>query len=181
MLIVLLGYFTRLLQQAGSGMSEKYPVTAAVRVLRAAKVDFTPHLYDYEEKGGTAVSARELGVPEHCVIKTLVMEDERKQPLLVLMHGDCEVSTKNLARLLGVKTIAPCAPDVANRHSGYLVGGTSPFGTRRTMPVYVEASVLELPQIYVNGGKRGFLVCISPRELIRVLGAISVSVAIPRE
>ncbi|MBE9609828.1 aminoacyl-tRNA deacylase [Chitinilyticum piscinae] len=158
-------------------MSAKFPVTAAVRVLRAAGVEFGQHLYEYEEKGGTAVSSRELGVDEHAVIKTLVMEDERRQPLLVLMHGDCEVSTKNLARLLGVKTIVPCSPEVAGRHSGYMVGGTSPFGVRRAMPVYVESTVLDLPQIYINGGKRGFLVSMRPDVLVRVLGAQAVNVA----
>jgi len=125
---------------------EKYPVTPAIRVLRQHKVDFSHHPYDYEEHGGTAVSSRELGVDEHCVIKTLIMEDETKRPLIVLMHGDREVSTKNLARLIGVKTITPCSPDVANRHSGYMVGGTSPFGSKKTMPVYVQASILELTE-----------------------------------
>ncbi|SFN34047.1 Cys-tRNA(Pro) deacylase [Formivibrio citricus] len=159
-------------------MSEKIPVTAAIRVLRQGKVCFTEHLYAYEDKGGTAVSARELGVDEHAVIKTLVMEDERKQPLVVLMHGDCEVSTKNLARLLGVKTIAPCAPEVANRHSGYLVGGTSPFGTKKAMPVYMERSILQLDKIYLNGGKRGFLVGMNPADAERILKPVLVDVAI---
>ncbi|GAA5785004.1 Cys-tRNA(Pro)/Cys-tRNA(Cys) deacylase [Chitiniphilus shinanonensis] len=160
-------------------MSEKAPVTAAVRMLRQHKVVYTEHLYEYEEKGGTAVSARELGVPEHDVIKTLVMEDDAKQPLLVLMHGDCETSTKNLARLLGRKTIQPCAPEVANRHSGYLVGGTSPFGTRKAMPVYMERSIADLPRIYLNGGKRGFLVGLSPADAIAVLKPTLVDIAIP--
>ncbi|MBI3149482.1 MAG: Cys-tRNA(Pro) deacylase [Betaproteobacteria bacterium] len=148
---------------------EKTPVTSAVRVLRAHQVEFTHHLYNYEEKGGTAVSARELGVDEHAVIKTLVMEDERKEPLVVLMHGDREVSTKKLARLLGVKTVQPCTPAVADRHSGYQVGGTSPFGLRRAMPVYLEASIAELPYLYINGGKRGYLVGMKPADLLRVL------------
>lgn len=148
---------------------EKTPVTSAVRFLRAHQVEFTHHLYNYEEKGGTAVSARELGVDEHAVIKTLVMEDERKEPLVVLMHGDREVSTKKLARLLGVKTVQPCAPAVADRHSGYQVGGTSPFGLRRAMPVYLEASIAELPYLYINGGKRGYLVGMKPADLLRVL------------
>jgi len=156
----------------------KSPVTAAVRVLRQAGVSFGEHPYGYEEKGGTAVSARELGVDEHCVVKTLIMEDERKAPLVVLMHGDRQVSTKELARVIGVKSVAPCAPDTAQRHSGYLVGGTSPFGTRKQMPVYVEESILSLPLIYINGGSRGFLVSIDPAELVRVLKAVPVTVAI---
>ena len=148
---------------------DKHPVTAAVRVLREHGVAFTHHPYEYEERGGTAVSARELGVPEHAVIKTLVMEDDGKRPLVVLMHGDREVSTKNLARQLGVKTIAPCEPTVADRHSGYQVGGTSPFGTRRAMPVYMQRGIADLPYLYVNGGRRGYLVGMAPAELVRVL------------
>jgi len=148
---------------------EKFPVTAAVRVLREHGVDFTHHPYEYEERGGTAVSARELGVDEHAVIKTLVMEDDAKKPLVMLMHGDREVSTKNLARHLGVKTIAPCDPATADRHSGYQVGGTSPFGTRRAMPVYLQRTVAELEYVYINGGRRGYLVGMPPAELIRVL------------
>ncbi|MCL2309648.1 MAG: Cys-tRNA(Pro) deacylase [Proteobacteria bacterium] len=157
---------------------DTYPVTAAVRALRAHKVPFAPCLYTYEAHGGTTVSARELGVPEHSVIKTLVMEDDGKKPLIVLMHGDYEVSTKQLARLLHVKTIHPCAPDVAEKHSGYQVGGTSPFGTRKTLPVYMEHSITDLPTIYINGGKRGFLVAITPADLIRVLQPTLVEVAI---
>ncbi|MBI3530731.1 MAG: Cys-tRNA(Pro) deacylase [Betaproteobacteria bacterium] len=157
---------------------EKTPVTAAVRELRANKVEFTDHLYDYEEKGGTAVSARELGVPEHTVVKTLVMEDDDRNPLVVLMHGDLKVSTRELARIIGVKTIAPCNPDAANRHSGYVVGGTSPFGTRKRMPVYMEETILELPKIYINGGKRGYLVGIAPREVVRMLAPKMVKVGI---
>lgn len=157
---------------------EKTPVTPAVRQLRAEKVNFGDHPYAYEEKGGTAVSARELGVDEHCVIKTLVMEDERKNPLIVLMHGDMQVSTKELARAIGVKLVAPCSPDSAQRHSGYLVGGTSPFGMRRPMPVYMEASIAGLDRIYINGGKRGYLVSMAPGELIRVLKPIPVTVGI---
>lgn len=148
---------------------EKHPVTNAVRALREAGVAFTHHPYEYEERGGTAVSARELGVPEHAVIKTLVMEDDAKRPLVVLMHGDREVSTKNLARQLGVKAIAPCEPAVADRHSGYQVGGTSPFGTRRAMPVYMQRTIGDLPYLYVNGGKRGYLVGMTPADLVRVL------------
>ncbi|MCC7040859.1 MAG: Cys-tRNA(Pro) deacylase [Burkholderiales bacterium] len=150
-------------------MKERHPVTQAVRVLRDNAVAFTHHPYTYEERGGTAVSARELGVDEHAVIKTLVMEDDARRPLIVLMHGDREVSTKNLARALGVKTISPCDPATADRHSGYQVGGTSPFGTRRTMPVYLQRSIADLPRIYINGGKRGYLVGMTPADLIRVL------------
>jgi Cys-tRNA(Pro) deacylase len=157
---------------------DKSPVTAAVRQLRAEKVNFTDHPYAYEEKGGTAVSARELGVDEHCVIKTLVMEDENKNPLIILMHGDLQVSTKELARVMGVKQVSPCNPDTANRHTGYVVGGTSPFGTRRRMPVYMEAGIADLDRIYINGGKRGYLVSMIPDELIRVLGPIQVTVGI---
>jgi Cys-tRNA(Pro) deacylase len=159
---------------------EKHPVTAAVRALRGHGVDFTHHPYAYEERGGTEVSARELGVPEHAVIKTLVMEDDTKRPFVVLMHGDREVSTKALARFLGVKTVTPCAPAVADRHSGYQVGGTSPFGTRRAMPIYMERSIAGLPYVYVNGGRRGYLVGMVPAELSRVLQPILVDVAIER-
>ena len=154
------------------------PVTPAIRVLRGAGVPFTEHRYRYEERGGTRVSARELGVDEHAVVKTLVMEDDARAPLLVLMHGDLEVSTKQLARAIGRKHVEPCTPDVANRHSGYLVGGTSPFGTRKAMPVYVERTILELPRIYVNGGARGFLVGIAPDDLVRVLHPTLVDVGI---
>jgi Cys-tRNA(Pro) deacylase len=157
---------------------DKTPVTAAVRALRAAGVNFTEHPYTYEDKGGTAVSARELGVDEHAVVKTLVMEDERKNPLVVLMHGDRQVSTKELARISGVKSVGPCAPETALKHSGYQVGGTSPFGTRKVMPVYLEETILELPRIYINGGKRGFLVGIDPREVVRLLRPVLVRVGI---
>jgi len=157
---------------------DRYPATVAVRVLREQNVAFTHHPYTYVERGGTDVSARELGVPEHAVIKTLVMEDDRGNPLVVLMHGDREVSTKNLARLMGVKSVTPCAPMVADRHSGYQVGGTSPFGTRRAMPVYMERSVVELPYIYINGGRRGYLVGMMTTELIRVLKPILADLAI---
>ncbi|WP_291995427.1 Cys-tRNA(Pro) deacylase [Candidatus Accumulibacter sp. ACC003] len=157
---------------------ERLPVTQAIRVLRAARVAFTDHPYAYEEHGGTAVSSRELGVDEHAVIKTLVMEDEGKRPLLVLMHGDRDVSTRQLARHIGVKTIVPCSPAVANRHSGYLVGGTSPFGTRKAMPVYLERSILELDTIYINGGRRGYLVGIAPQVLVDVLKANLVDVGV---
>jgi Cys-tRNA(Pro) deacylase len=157
---------------------EKFPVTPAIRMLRAEKVAFSEHRYPYEEKGGTAVSARELGVDEHAVVKTLIMEDERKNPLVVLMHGDCQVSTKELARIMGVKLITPCTPDTAGRHSGYLVGGTSPFGTKKLLPVYMEESIMVLPKIYLNGGKRGFLVGLAPAEVVRLLKPVLVSVAI---
>lgn len=156
----------------------KSPVTAAIRMLRQAGVSFGEHPYTYEEKGGTAVSARELGVPEHSVVKTLIMEDETKAPLVVLMHGDKQVSTKELARQIGAKSVTPCAPDTAQRHSGYLVGGTSPFGTRKPMPVYLEEGILALPLIYINGGSRGFLVSLAPAELVRVLKPTVVQVAI---
>jgi Cys-tRNA(Pro) deacylase len=154
------------------------PVTPAVRVLRGAGVPFTEHLYRYEEHGGTRVSARELGVDEHVVIKTLVMEDDSRAPLFVLMHGDLEVSTKQLARAIGCKHVEPCKPDAANRHSGYLVGGTSPFGTRKAMSVYVERTILDLPRIYINGGARGFLVGMAPADLVRVLNPTPVGVGI---
>jgi Cys-tRNA(Pro) deacylase len=153
------------------------PVTNAIRVLREHRVAWTDHPYAYEERGGTAVSARALGVDEHACIKTLVMEDDARRPMIVLMHGDREVSTKNLARALGVKSVRPCPPDVADRHSGYQVGGTSPFGTRRTMPVYVQRTIADLPYLYVNGGRRGYLVGMSPSELIRVLAPTLVDIA----
>jgi Cys-tRNA(Pro) deacylase len=157
---------------------EKTPVTAAIRQLRSEKVEFSDHLYNYEEKGGTAVSSRELGIDEHAVIKTLVMEDDNRKPLIVLMHGDLHVSTKELARIIGVKQVLPCTADAANKHSGYLVGGTSPFGTRHLMNVYMEESIASLPKIYINGGKRGYLVGLSPAELVRVLKPQLVTVGI---
>lgn len=156
---------------------DNLPVTAAIRVLRAEKVAYVPHVYDYEEKGGTSHSAACLGVDEHEVVKTLVMEDDAKRPLVVLMHGDRQVSTKALARHIGAKSVQPCQPAVADRHSGYQVGGTSPFGLRRAMPIYVEASIAELPRIFVNGGRRGMLVELDPRELVRVLRPELVQVA----
>lgn len=159
-------------------MSRVAPSTNATRLLRAQGVAYTEHLYRYEDKGGTAVSARELGVDEHAVVKTLVMEDERGEPLLVLMHGDRQVSTKALARARGCKSVSPCRPEVAERHSGYQVGGTSPFGTRRAMPVVLERSILDLPRLYVNGGSRGFLVGLAPADLARVLSPELVDVAI---
>ncbi|WP_028534689.1 Cys-tRNA(Pro) deacylase [Paludibacterium yongneupense] len=157
---------------------DKSPTTQAVRVLREHAVDYTAHSYKYEAQGGTRVSARELGVDEHCVIKTLVMQDETGKPLIVLMHGDREVSTRNLARQIGARHIEPCAPAVADRHSGYQVGGTSPFGTRHPMQVYMEAGIANLPRLFINGGKRGFLVGMTPAELIRVLQPVVVDVAV---
>ena len=157
---------------------EKTPVTPAVRVLREAKVTFTDHLYTYEEKGGTAVSARELGVAEHSVVKTLVMEDDLKNPLIVLMHGDRQVSTRDLARIIGARSITPCSPGVAQKHTGYLVGGTSPFGVRKQMQVYLEATILDLPKIYLNGGKRGYLVGMAPHDVARLLNPVVVRVGL---
>ena len=157
--------------------SEHVSLTPATAYLRKHGVVFSEHVYAYEGHGGTAVSARELGVAEHTVVKTLVMEDEAKRALLVLMHGDRKVSTKNLSRQIGAKRIEPCTPEAAHRHSGYLVGGTSPFGTKKPLPVYVESSVLALEKIYINGGRRGYLVGIAPAELVRLLGAKSVDVA----
>jgi Cys-tRNA(Pro) deacylase len=154
------------------------PSTPAVLALRAAGAAFTPYFYAYEERGGTAVSARELGVDEHAVIKTLVMQDEAAKPLIVLMHGDREVSTKALARELGVKRVEPCQPAVAERHTGYRVGGTSPFGTRRRMPVCMEATITDLPHILINGGSRGFLFGITPQVLLDLLQPRAISVAI---
>ena len=152
-----------------------YPSTPATRLLKELKIPFTEHLYRYEEHGGTRVCARELEVPEHAVVKTLIMEDETGKPLVMLMHGDLEVSTKALARQIGVKTVQNCKPEVANRHSGYLVGGTSPFGTRKAMPVYVEGTILELDRIFINGGSRGFLVALAPADLARALHPVPVA------
>jgi Cys-tRNA(Pro) deacylase len=150
----------------------------AIRALRAAGVAFEPHLYPYEARGGTRASSEALGVDEHAVIKTLIFETETRDPLCVLMHGDREVSAKQLARLISAKTVAPCAPEVADRHSGYQVGGTSPFGLKRAMPVYMQSTILELPRIYINGGARGFLVAIDPRDAQRVLAPTLVDVAV---
>ncbi|UGQ45546.1 Cys-tRNA(Pro) deacylase [Massilia endophytica] len=152
--------------------------TPATALLRKHKVPFTEHPYEYEEHGGTTVSARELGVDEHHVVKTLVMQDEAAKPLIVLMHGDCKVSTKNLARNIGCKSVEPCRPEVAQRHTGFMVGGTSPFGTKKAMPVYVEESILGLETIYINGGRRGFLVSIRPQVLTEVLAAKPVNCAL---
>lgn len=157
---------------------DKAPVTAAVRFLRQAKISYKDHLYRYEDKGGTAVSSRELGVDEHSVIKTLVMENEQKKPLIILMHGDCQVSVKELARVIGCKEINPTSPETAQKHTGYMVGGTSPFGTKIAMPIYMEESIASLEKIYINGGKRGYLVELSVQDLIRALKPIVVNVAI---
>ena len=152
--------------------------TPATDWLRGQGVAFTEHPYDYVDHGGTAESARQLGVDEHAVVKTLVMQDDKAEPLIVLMHGDATVSTKNLARAIGVKNVEPCKPEVAQRHSGYLIGGTSPFGTRKVMRVFVEATVLALPRIFINGGRCGYLVGIEPSVLVDTLGAKPVTCAI---
>jgi Cys-tRNA(Pro) deacylase len=157
---------------------DKSPVTSAIRALRDYGINFSEHTYAYVDRGGTAEGARQLGFDEHSLVKTLIMEDELKKPFIVLMHGDREVSVKELARITKVKRIAPCTPEVAQKHSGYMVGGTSPFGTRKVMPVYVEETILELPKIYINGGKRGYLVGIDPKELLRVFNPTLVKVAI---
>ena len=159
-------------------VKEKIPTTPAILVLRAQSVDFTLHPYPYEEKGGTKRAAGKLGVDEHCVIKTLVMEDETGKPLIILMHGDKEVSTKSLARAIGVKSISPCNPVFAEKHTGYKVGGTSPFGTKKVMPVYMEKTLGNLPEIFINAGSRGLLAQMSSSELLRILKPIAVSVAI---
>jgi Cys-tRNA(Pro) deacylase len=152
------------------------PETPAILFLKQHRVAHTDHLYAYEEHGGTKVSARELDVPEHHVVKTLVMEDEKAHPLVILMHGDLKVSTKELARQIGVKKIAPCKPEDAQRHTGYMVGGCSPFGTKKKLSVYVEKTILDLPRIYINGGRRGYLVGIDPKELVRTLAPTPVDV-----
>lgn len=152
--------------------------TPATQFLRKHGIAFSEHPYTYEEHGGTAVSARELGVDEHQVVKTLIMQDETAKPLIVLMHGDRKVSTKNLARQIGCKSVEPCKPEVANRHSGFLVGGTSPFGTRKTMPMYVEESIFALDKIYINGGRRGYLVGIDPKVLLTALPVTAVNCAL---
>ena len=152
--------------------------TPATQLLRAHKVEFTEQPYEYLEHGGTEHSAASLGLDEHLVVKTLVMQDQDARPLIVLMHGDCKVSTKNLARQIGAKSVEPCKPEVANRHSGYLVGGTSPFGTRRDMPVYIEESILALPRIAINGGRRGFLVQLDPQVCVQLLDARPVHCAL---
>lgn len=157
---------------------ERFPTTMAIRFLLDNKISFIPHLFTYQDKGGTAHSSKELGVHEHSVIKTLIMETDQKDPLIILMHGDMQVSTKNLAREINVKSITPCKPEVADKHSGYQVGGTSPFGTRRSMRVYMEKTILDLDKIYINGGKRGFLVEISPQDIVKTLSPQLVSVGV---
>ncbi|MDR2187052.1 MAG: aminoacyl-tRNA deacylase [Azonexus sp.] len=154
------------------------PETPATRFLKAHQVAFSSHLYAYEEHGGTRVSARELRVDEHAVVKTLVFADETAKPLIILMHGDCKVSARELARQAGCKKVEPCQPEAAHRHTGFLVGGTSPFGVKKAMPVFIEKSILDLPLIYINGGKRGYLVGIDPREILRTLKAVPVEVAL---
>jgi Cys-tRNA(Pro) deacylase len=154
------------------------PVTTAIRALREAKIPFEAKPYSYVDHGGTAQSAKELGVPEHVIVKTIVMETEEKKPLVVLMHGDCEISAKQLARHIGVKSVTPCSPDTATRHTGYMVGGTSPFGLRKPLPVYAEATLFELQELYINGGRRGLLVKLAPADLDRVLKPTHVQVAI---
>jgi Cys-tRNA(Pro) deacylase len=163
-------------------MSKKHHVseTPATQFLRSRKIAFGEHVYDYVDHGGTTESARQLGVDEHAVLKTLVMQDDKARPLIVLMHGDLQVSTKNLARAIGVKSVEPCTPEVAQRHSGYQVGGTSPFGTRKDMPVYLESTAGDLPLIYVNGGRRGFLVSMPPGVLIEAVAPTLVTVGQPR-
>jgi Cys-tRNA(Pro) deacylase len=158
--------------------TENAPETQAIKFLKSHKVAFSNHLYAYEEHGGTKVSARELNVAEHAVVKTLVFEDENAKPLIVLMHGDCKVSTKELARQIGCKKVEPCKPEVANRHTGFLVGGTSPFGTKKPMPVYMEKSILDLPLIYINGGRRGYLVGVHPHDILRVLNPKTIEAAL---
>lgn len=160
-----------------SKIDRNAPETPATRYLRQHRIAYSTHLYEYEEHGGTAVSARELNVSEHDVIKTLIMQDESKQPLIVLMHGDMQVSTKELARQSAHKRIEICPPAIANRHSGYLVGGTSPFGTKKAMPIFMERSILDSSLIYINGGRRGFLVGIHPHDLVNTLRPQLVEVA----
>ncbi|HXE39895.1 MAG TPA: Cys-tRNA(Pro) deacylase [Azonexus sp.] len=156
---------------------ENAPETQATKYLKSHKIAFSNHLYAYEEHGGTKVSARELNVDEHAVVKTLIFEDENAKPLIVLMHGDCKVSAKELARQIGCKRVEPCKPEVANRHTGYLVGGTSPFGTKKALPIYLEKTILDQPLIYINGGRRGYLVGLHPHDLLRVLQPKTVAVA----
>ncbi len=154
------------------------PETPAIRFLKSHKIAFSSHVYAYEEHGGTRVSARELNVDEHAVVKTLVFEDENARPLIVLMHGDSKVSTRELARQIGCKKVEPCSPEAANRHTGYLVGGTSPFATRKLMPIYLEKTILDLPLIYINGGRRGFLVGVHPHDILHTLNPKPVAAAL---
>lgn len=154
------------------------PETPATKFLAQHRIAHSNHLYEYEEHGGTKVSARELNVPEHAVVKTLVMEDENAKPLIVLMHGDCKVSTKELARQIGCKKVSPCTPETAQRHTGYMVGGTSPFGTKKTLPIYMEKSILDLSLIYINGGRRGYLVGVHPHDIQQILKPVAVNAAL---
>ncbi|HEY6898442.1 MAG TPA: Cys-tRNA(Pro) deacylase [Rhodocyclaceae bacterium] len=154
------------------------PETPATKFLQQHRIAHSNHLYDYEEHGGTRTSSRELNVPEHHVVKTLVMEDENAKPLIVLMHGDCKVSTKELARQIGCKKIAPCTPETAQRHTGYMVGGTSPFGTKKALTIHMEKTILDLPLIYINGGRRGYLVGVHPHDIVRVMNPKIVEVAL---
>lgn len=158
-------------------MAEKDPVTPAIRALRQAGVPYVGHAYPYVEQGGTRASSAALGVPEHQVIKTLILQTETGAPLVALMHGNREVSTKNLARVLGVRSVQPCTPADAQRHSGYQIGGTSPFGLKKPLPIYAQSTIQELPQIWINGGKRGFLVSFAPTVLTQVLGVTWVEIA----
>lgn len=161
-------------------MAKHVSETPATQFLRQQKVKFDEHSYNYVEHGGAMESSRQLGVDAHQVAKTLIMEDENSRPLIVLMHGDCEVSTKNLARQIGAKKVAPCAPATAQRHSGYLVGGTSPFATRKKMPVWIERTLLDFPLIYLNGGRRGYLISLEPSVLIQFLDAKPIDAAVPK-
>lgn len=161
--------------------ASRLPVTPAIRALRVAGAQFSEHPYTYEERGGTRVSARELGVDEHSVVKTLVMENDRREPLIVLMHGDMNVSTRNLARSSGARSVEPCDPAVSQRYTGYQLGGTSPFGTRRVLPIYIQRTILDLPRVYINGGRRGFLIGIEPHAITRILAPTVVDVAVPRD
>jgi Cys-tRNA(Pro) deacylase len=161
------------MMKAGNG-----PETPATKYLRQHDVTYSSHFYEYEDHGGTSISSRKLGVSEHVIVKTLIMQDELGKPIVVLMHGDCKVSTKELARQAGCKRIEPCRPDVANRHTGFLVGGTSPFGIKKKMPIYIQRTILDLPQIYINGGRRGYLICLSPLEFTRLLDFQIVDVAL---
>lgn len=156
---------------------DKFPVTPAIRFLKENQVDYIEHPYKYEERGGTETASKTLEVDEHLVIKTLVMEDDEKKPFIVLMHGDKQVSTKNLARVIGVKSITPCDPQVALKHTGYMVGGISPFGTKKQLPVYVEETILSLPRIFINAGRKGLLFEMSPADLVKILQPVPVSVA----
>ena len=158
-------------------LKDKPPITSTIRLLKQQKAVYNEHFYDYVEHGGTAQIAHELSIDEHLVVKTLIFETDAKKPLVILMHGDCSVSQKNLARQLGVKSVRPCDPEVAEHYSGYHCGGTSPFGTRRRMPIYVERSILDLPRLYINAGHRGYALEMAPAELVRILQPTPVDVA----